>query len=83
MPFFGNLQVGVSQSDLRHALVLSVLSELWRFDFSCLKPREGQTFPLGGYAIAKESQDAAIVSSKGCGGGHAQNWHAGNEEVHC
>ena len=53
LPFFDNLQVGVSQSDLWHAPVLSLLSEIWRFDFSHMKPREGQALPLGGYAIAK------------------------------
>ncbi|PKU45399.1 hypothetical protein llap_4284 [Limosa lapponica baueri] len=83
MPFFGNLQVGVSQSDLCHTLVLSVLSETWRFDFSYLKPRDSQALSLCDYAIAKQPQDAGIASSKGCGDGHSQSWHAGDEEVHC
>lgn len=60
-----------------------VYSEIGRFDFSYLKPREGQALPLGGYATAKQPQDGGIASSKGCSGGHAQSWRAGNEEGHC
>lgn len=77
------MQGEVSRSDLWHTPVLSLLSEIWMFDFSYLKPREGQALPLGGYAIAKQAQDAGIAISKECRGGHAQGWHAGNEEVHC
>lgn len=77
------MQGEVSRSDLWHAPILSLLSEIWTFDFSYLKPREGQALPLGGYAIAKQAQDAGIAISKECRGGHAQGWHAGNEEVHC